>query len=244
MQKSSFKWCFVVLFATCFGAHSAAIGGELAEARPASGKSSKRSETVEVRDFEVRVDRKPAGTHRLTIKSEGDKHEVAFQTDVKMDFLVYAYVFKFRGTEVWHEGRLENADIRCEDGGKKRSFALKTEGTVQQISFNGKPVPTSESGLMTTAYWRLPSAESRKKSLAIVDVDTGSTRNATLSFVGKATISPSGQPLECRQFKIDGPSPAELWFDDQDRLVRQKSVEVGHELELRLKSIRIPINEH
>ena len=64
-------------------------------------------EAVEIRDFEVRVDNKAAGTHRLTIKSNGDKHEVAFQTDVKMDFVIYAYVFKSRGTEVWRDGRLE-----------------------------------------------------------------------------------------------------------------------------------------
>ena len=45
--------------------------------------------------------------------------------------------------------------------------------------------------------------------------------------------------MTCHHFKIDGPSPAELWFDDHDRLVRQKSVEQGHQMELRLKDIRI-----
>lgn len=197
-------------------------------------------DSVEIRDFEVRVDNKPAGTHRLTIKSAGDKHEVAFATDVKMDFIVYAYVFKLRGTEVWRDGQLENTDVRCEDGSKKRSLSLKKSGGVQQVSFNGKEVPGSTTGLMTTAYWRLPLLETPKRTFPIVDVDSGVTREATLNVVGKTTISAAGRSLECRHCKIDGPSPAELWFDEQDRLVRQTSVEVGHQLELKLKEIRVP----
>ena len=240
MRKSSIVWLAIVI-----SAHGIAAGlaGEVNEGRGIEVKATSQADSVEVRDFEVRVDNKPAGTHRLTIKSDGDTHQVSIQTDVKMDFLVYAYVFKFRGKEVWRDGRVENVDIRCEDGGKKRSFALKTEGEIQQISFNGKSVPATATGLMTTAYWRLPAAESRKKPLAIVDVDTGNMKSATLNVVGKATISHSGQTLECRHFNIDGPSPAELWFDDQDRLVRQKSVEVGHQLELRLKDIRLARDE-
>jgi hypothetical protein len=243
MRKSSIVCSYIVFSAIGFAVSSAGLAGELTEPRGTDVKSSSQAGSVEVRDFEVRVDNKPAGTHRLTIKSDGETHQVTMQTDVKMDFIVYAYVFKSRGTETWRDGRVENVDIRCEDGGKKRSFALKTEGEIQQISFNGKPVPSSSTGLMTTAYWRLPSAETCKKPLKIVDVDTGNTRNATLNIVGKTTISHSGQTLQCRQFKIDGPSPAELWFDDQDRLVRQKSVEVGHQLELRLKDIRIAKDE-
>lgn len=198
------------------------------------------ADSIEIRDFEVRVDNKPAGTHRLTIKSAGDTHEVAFATDVKMDFIVYAYVFKLRGTEVWRDGQLENTDVRCEDGSKKRSLSLKKSGGVQQVSFNGKDVPASTMGLMTTAYWRLPLLETPKKTLPIVDVDSGVTREATLNVVGKSTITAAGRSLECRHCKIDGPSPAELWFDEQDRLVRQTSVEVGHQLELKLKEIRVP----
>ena len=44
--------------------------------------------------------------------------------------------------------------------------------------------------------------------------------------------------MACRHFKVTGSSPADLWFDEQDRLVRQKSVEEGHPIELRLRRIR------
>jgi hypothetical protein len=242
MRMWSFFRSFVICWMSLFAVHGVgaeSVAAELPSGQRSEAKADTAEESVEIREFEVRVDNKSAGTHRLTIASDGDSCKVGFQTDVKMDFLIYAYVFKFRGTEVWRDGRLENVDIHCEDRGKKRTFALKTDGEVQQVSFNGKEVPTESPCLMTTAYWQLPRAEVLKKSFPIADVDNGQTRPATLNVVGKATISTSSRTLECRHFKIEGPSPAELWFDDQDRLVRQKSVEAGHQVELKLKEIRI-----
>ncbi|WP_010587874.1 DUF6134 family protein [Schlesneria paludicola] len=206
-------------------------------------KATSSSEPIEIREFEVRVDNKTAGTHRLTIKSEGEKQEVGIQTDLRLDFVVYAYVFKFSGTEVWHEGRLLQSDIHVEDGGKKRAFSLKFDGDIQQISFNGKPVNGSTKGVMTTAYWQLPSHEIRSKPFPIVDVDSGKTHQATLTAVGPASLTHAGRALKCQHFKVDGPSPAELWFDEQGRLVRQQSVEVGHTVEIKLKQIRTAQNE-
>ena len=210
--------------------------------RPASKRpvatASLGSQLTEIRDFEVRVDNTTRGTHRLTIKLDGEKEHVGIQTDVKVDVIVYAYVYKFRGTEVWHDGRLLESDVRCEDGGKKRSFSLKTAGEIQQISFNDKSVKGANESLMSTAYWRLPNAELRTKPFAIVDVDTGKTSTSTLTEIGDDSISADGRAVACRRFKIEGVSPAELWFDESDRLVQQKSVERGHSMELLLKQIR------
>lgn len=198
---------------------------------------------AEVRDFEVRVDNKAVGSHRLTIHSDGLNHRVRINTDVKVDFVVYAYVFKFRGTELWRDGHLEATNIQCDDGGTKRSFQLKTDGICQKITFNGKPVSDPPPSVMTTAYWRLPSAEARAEQLNIVDVDTGKSQKVSINLVGHSTIAAEGHSIKCQHVKIDGPSPAELWFDEQDRLVRQRSNERGHSMELRLKQIRIAKDE-
>ena len=194
---------------------------------------------TEVRDFDVRVDDKVAGSHRLMIQSNEARHEVSIQTDVKMDFIVYAYVFKFRGKEVWRDGKLEQVSIQCDDAGKKRTFQLKSDGKLQQVSFNGKQPQEHAISTMTTAYWKLPAADARTKPFPIVDVDTGTVRTARLTLVGPATVTAGQKQIDCQHFKIDGPSPAELWFDQNDCLVRQKSVEQGHSMELRLKKIHL-----
>lgn len=206
----------------------------------AAAKSEAVDQPVEVRDFEVKVDNKAVGTHRLKIKSMGSTQQVEMQTDVKVDIIIYAYVFKLRGTEVWRDGRVEDADIRCDDGGKKRSLTLKPEGSGHALEFNGKPVAAGASRFtMTTAYWRLPPKELREKAFPIVDVDRGKSKEATIVLVGPDTVAFSGRSLACRHFQIDGPSPADFWFDDQNCLVRQKSIEQGHQTELILKQIRL-----
>ena len=198
---------------------------------------------AEIREFEVRVDNKPVGSHRLVIQSDGVNQRVRIQTDVKVDFVVYAYIFKFRGTEHWRDGHLEATSIQCEDGGSKRSFQLKTDGDIQKVSLNGKPVNDPQSSVMTTAYWKLPAAELRSKPLPIVDVDSAKFHKASINLLGQTTLATEGRSLKCQHVKIDGPSPAELWFDEQDCLVRQRSVERGHTMELRLKQIRIAKDE-
>ena len=242
MRQSSFYWSVVVWCVCGMTVEIPAVGRDLPPV--SSSVSRSKSESAEVREFEVRVDDKPVGTHRLTIKSDGDTQQAAFQTDVKIDVIVYAYVFKLRGTEVWREGRVESANVCREQGGKKRCFSLETDGCDQKITLDGKPVSSSSPSLMTTTYWRLPPPEIRDSTLTVVDADNGRSQTATLEFVGSETISTSGRSMACRHFKIDGPSPAELWFDEQERLVCQKAVERGHQVELRLKQIRSPKDDH
>ena len=91
MRTPSFLWSIVLCSIFNLVVDSAAISGELPKIRESETNTNSANEVVEIRDFEVRVDNKPAGTHRLTIKSDGDKHEVAFQTDVKMDFVIFLY---------------------------------------------------------------------------------------------------------------------------------------------------------
>jgi hypothetical protein len=201
-------------------------------------KANDASQAVEVREFEVRVDNVLRGKHRLITKFEGKNELAEIQTDVKVDVIVYVYSFKSRGNETWREGRLVNSEIRVDDNGKKRMFSLTRESDIQQISFNDKPVKTSKECVMSTSYWRLPNAELLSKPMSVVDVDSGKTFNATLIQVGTDTVTVGSRTISCRHFKIDGVSPAELWFDDRDRLVKQTSVEQGHATELRLKTIR------
>lgn len=192
---------------------------------------------TEYREFEIRVDNKSMGVHSLNIRSDGDKHEVEMKSDVKVDFIVYAYVFKFRGKEVWRDGQVVFSDIHTEDGGKKRDFYYKTDGKAHQIQFNGKPMPAELPGRMSTAYWMLPAEDHRKKPFTILDVDTGNARTASIKLVEEDTLNYAGRSIVCQHYKVEGPSPAELWFDKTNRMVRQTSVEQGHPMELRLRKI-------
>ena len=191
----------------------------------------------EVREFDILVDDKLAGTHRLSISSRGDVTTARIESDVKIDLIVYVYTYKFRATEVWREDRLAQIDVHCADGGKRTALTAKSDGVNCQVVLNGRQQVTDRS-TMTTAYWRLPAAVDQQRAVSILDVETGIAKLGTIERIGRATLKVEDRPIACRHFNVTGSSPADLWFDDQDRLVRQKSVENGHPTELRLRRIR------
>jgi len=242
-MRTRHYFLFVVVCAIQFIGFSHVRAEERQVVRTSAIKSKSIAESVEVRDFEVRVDNRPVGTQRLTIRSTKDQEQVEFETDVKVDVIVYSYVYKSRGTEVWRLGRLADHDMHCEDGGKKRSFTLKTEEGAQQVTFNGKAIPVVMRNVMTTSYWKLPSADLRAKALRIVDVDKGTSRDTSLTLVGAESVPSGNRSITSQHFKVESSTPIDLWFDDQDRLVRQKSLEEGHWMELRLKQIHSESNE-
>jgi len=191
----------------------------------------------EIREFDVLVDDKVRGTHRLAISSKGDVTTTRVETDVKVDLIVYVYAYSFRAKEVWQADKLIQVDTRVEDAGKKTSLTAKADGANCQVVLNGRQHVTDR-GAVSTFYWRLPQSVDQKRVLPIFNVDTGLTKPGTIELADRGTLKVDGRAIACRHFKVTGPAPADLWFDDQNLLVRQKSVEDGHPTELRLRRIR------
>ena len=66
-----------------------------------------RAADLETRDFVVRVDGKPAGDYHLTIHRQDDGiTQVSGDTDVKVTYFVVKYTYRYRGREIWKDGRL------------------------------------------------------------------------------------------------------------------------------------------
>ena len=227
------RWQLLLIVALC--------GTTFVEAAPPAGPDSPVS-TSEVREFDVLVDGKAAGTHRLVVLQKGTTTTANIKTDVAIDFVVYTYRFKFRATEVWRDDSFVQVDARSEEGGDRTAVAAKADGSKCQVVFNGQRQVTDRS-VMTTAYWRLPPEASRKLPFPILSFDTGESKSGRLEYVERATWKFESRSIPCRHFKVTGPSPADLWFDDSDRLVLQKSVEDGHPTELRLKRVERSVND-
>ena len=219
-------------FVCLFVAWNPIIGSTAPPAAPASA-----ARMSQVREFDILVDGKPAGTHRLSICTQGDVTTTRVESDVRIDLIVHVYKYKFRATEVWRADGLSQIDLQCEDGGKRTSLTAKLDDANCRVSMNGRQQVTDRSAL-TTCYWRLPAAVDQKQAISIFDVETGLAKPGTIEHISRATLKVGDRPMACRHFKVTGSSPADLWFDEQDRLVRQKSVEEGHPIELRLRRIR------
>jgi hypothetical protein len=58
--------------------------------------------------------------------------------------------------------------------------------------------------------------------------------NARIEDVTSEQIPVAGRVEHCTHYRLRGGLTADLWFDDQSRLVCQQSIEDGYPVELRL----------
>ncbi len=191
----------------------------------------------ETRDFSVKIDRKPAGSYRMTIARRDDGSQVmSGRASVKLSYLIYTYRYSYQGTEVWKNGQLAQLQSTSNDDGKRSSVTAVSSGAVLQVRANGSP-KTVPADAWTTTYWRLPEARLRNHAITLLDADTGKELHGTLQFVGTQQLAAAGQTQNCSHYRLSGDLQVELWYDAQERLVRQEAVEDGHRTLLELLQI-------
>jgi hypothetical protein len=192
----------------------------------------------EQRVFTVLVDGRPAGEYRLTVGADADGTEtMTGVAAVRVRHVLGQYRYSYQGSEVWKDGRLVRLDAATDDDGKKCDVRAAAEAAGLRVEANGQARLAPLDSWPTT-YWRLPPTERRGRPLTLLDVDTGQSLAARLDAVGPARLTVAGRPLDCTRYRVTGQAQAELWFDAQDRLVRQETIEDGHKTVLELRDVR------
>jgi hypothetical protein len=193
---------------------------------------------VEVRDFITKIDGKPAGESHMTIKRQDDGSlSMSCQADVKVTKLgIVVYKYSYRGNEDWTNSQLVRFESRTDDNGKAYTVKATWEKEGMRLRVNNEERIARVDWL--TSYWQLPDAEARKRTIAIMDADTGKTVTGAIRYLGTQQITVAGKRQNCFRYRITGPLMVEAWYDAQDRLVRQEWTEDGHPCVLELSGIR------
>ena len=194
---------------------------------------------TETRDFSVMIDRSKAGDYQMEINLHEDGSvAVATQANIRVTYWgVPVYSYLYVGMEKWKDGKLKRLESSTNDDGKRFKIHTVTDSTALRISVNGEERAVQPDVWLTT-YWRLPDAKLRNQRLVLLDADTGQQLTATLSYVGNDQITVCGQPQTCAHYRLIGDKQADLWFDAQERLVRQEYVEDKHNVVHELTRIR------
>jgi hypothetical protein len=194
---------------------------------------------TESRDFAVRVNDKPAGEYHMTItRQEDGSVSMTGQADIHFTvYLIKKYSYVYRGTEVWKGGRLLRLDSSCDDDGKKFSVSAASDGTTLRVRVNGQD-HISRGEVWVTSYWCLPTMDQRNHAVPLLDADTGRDITAALHFVGGAKVNVEGRPADVSHWRLTGGVQVELYYDSQERLVREEFVEDGYRTVLELVRIR------
>lgn len=201
-----------------------------------AGASASRAADPETRHFQIFVDNRPAGSYFMTIDNRDDGTTVvSARADVRIRYLLVSYHYAYRGTEVWKQGKLATLTSSSDDDGKRFSVAAQTDGESLRVNVNGAESRMPDD-VWTTSCWRLPDAKHRNGAITVLDVDTGRQIAGNMSYVGTGQLNIAGQVEQCVHYRVTGGIQLELWYDAQDRLVRQESIDDGHHTRLELRS--------
>jgi hypothetical protein len=197
-----------------------------------------RAAETEYRDFAVTIDGKPAGAYRLTITVQNDA-TVVVEAHARINityYKIYHYSYQLHDTEVWKHGRLVRLDSSGNDNGKPLAVSAINDGHQLLVNIYGKQERMGPD-TWTSIYWHLPPPGLRDRMIAIMDADTGRALKGTLRYVGPSPIQVAGRAWNCTRYQISELG-VDLWFDGQERLVRQHYVEDRRHVAIDLTGVR------
>jgi hypothetical protein len=205
----------------------------------ALGAGPGRGTTVaETRDFAVLVDGKHAGDAHMTI-TKNDDGTVTMQcdTDVKVSVLLATYKYRYRGYEVWKDGKLVRFNSTCDDNGKGYVVTAVPDGAKLKVSVN-KQERVIRGDVWLTSYWAQPDNKWINQVIPLLDSDTGKGLEGKFQYVATESRGVAGQTVNVNHFRLSGKVNVDLWYDGSGRLVRQEWLEEGHRTLVELSRLR------
>jgi hypothetical protein len=163
-------------------------------------------------NFRALLDGKPIGTHRFTLKTEGEqrvlKSVAAF--DVKI-LGITAYRYRHEADERWQADCLVALTSRTDDDGKALAVQAKKDGDALAVKANDAGEKL-EGCLMSFAYWN----PAMLKQNRLLNAQTGKVEKVKIEALGDAKVEAQGKTVEAKRWRITGPeSPVELWYSPQ-----------------------------
>jgi hypothetical protein len=244
-------YCFIFAVALAF------FGMAGAKSTAAEPRTLER----ETREFKVSVDGKGRGKCTIEIsRREDGSDRMQIDAALSFNYVVYEYRYLSVGTEVWKDGRLVRLENMADYNGTKYVVAAKADQKGLRVTVNDKSSQV-EPDVWTTSYWRLPNRlaqlnaagasaivptggrrPARKGSavtIALLDSDKGVRLKGLVQRVGDETITVAGEKVACTHFKIGGDVKVEVWYDADQRLVRQETVDSGHKTVMELTRLAV-----
>jgi hypothetical protein len=71
-------------------------------------------------------------------------------------------------------------------------------------------------------------------TVPLLDSDKGQTLKGEVKRIGEESITVAGRKTPCTHYRISGDVQVNVWYDGDQRLVRQETVESGHKTVMEL----------
>ena len=206
-----------------------------------SAPSAQAQFKSEYRVFQVLVENNPSGTYSQTITTYGEgTTDITCKSDTKVKVLAMTFQHAFRGNERWKDGKLIHMASAINDNGAAHTLQVNADKGKLIIKVGGAE-RAAHPETWSSCYWTLPPAEMRKQPSYMIDADTGIEYQVTWQNMGKDSLIVNKQRVACTHYKVtgNGMPTADVWFDENDRLVRRDGVRRGKTVVLMLVSSEI-----
>ncbi len=192
----------------------------------------------EKRTFSVQVDKKHAGTNQIVIETRADGTQtMTCQAEVVVKATLYTYKYTFKGSETWQGDVLSKFSTSTNDDGKKHTVAAEVGKDGLDMTADGKNFLV-KGPVWTTTYWKLPAQINRGPNVTLIDADTGKIINAKFEKIGVEKTKMLNQQVDCVHYRLSEGVQVDLWYDGDDRLIRQESIEEGHKTVLEISRLQ------
>jgi hypothetical protein len=207
--------------------------------KPQDPKAEPKVVSQHTRVFRVIVDRKPRGTHMMTIQRRQDASEVMRgESNVFINFIAYKFYYTSNGSETWKSGRLIQLVNESDYNGEK--FVVQGAATQQALNYEVNGESQKAPADAFASYWREPPAKRVGQKVNILNADKGLQMTADLERLENDTIKIDTESMKAKHYRLRGEVDVDVWYDELGYLVRQESLETGHRTILELIEIKLP----
>jgi hypothetical protein len=161
-------------------------------------------------DFDVYLDDKPVGVHRVIVDSSAGEKRVQVEAQFDIKFLAFtAYKYRHRADEVWRNGCIVELETRTNDNGKRLTVDAQPgpEGLVVKTMEDSASL---DGCVRTFAYWDPGLLRSQR----LLNTQTGVYEPASLQKVDNEPLSFNGREYGTSRYRlsVNDKADIELWY--------------------------------
>jgi hypothetical protein len=187
-----------------------------ATAAPAEPAAQAQPDTT--LNFAVMRNGTQIGNSTIRLRRDGEETvaEVVTHIQVKIAY-VTVYRFDQNQTERWADGNLVALTSITDDNGTPHKVLVKRKGNTLLVEADGKASEVDPT-LIPVSLWN-PSLVQKKLALNPQD---GTVTPVSVVDHGEEKLVLEGRPTTAHHYSINTSFPQEVWYDEQNRLVKVK----------------------
>lgn len=171
-----------------------------------------------VHDYRILRDGSPIGTHRVEIRSRGDRLAIRHRIDIRVTIAGWdAYTYRLDSAEFWHGDRLTRLTSHTNKNGTPLSVraSLRGQRLVVAGAQRGHAPPDA---VPASPAWNVLERRPRR----MIDAESGQLWHVRVSEGEPATLRVGGRPVRTRRYRVRGDLEATLWYGPRGILVKKR----------------------